>query len=174
MKNWKELFYTEETENYCEPLFKTIGKEWTLLTAGTKESFNTMTASWATIGVFWNKPVAICFIRPSRYTYKFIEDSEIFTMSFLGEENQEIHKICGSKSGRDTDKIKESGLIPVETINKSVSFEQARLFFECKKIYFDELNPDFILPNNIENMFYPKNDYHRIYFGEILNLYKKI
>ena len=72
-----------------------------LVTAGTKEKFNTMTASWGGIGWLWNKPVAFVFIRPERYTYEFVEKNDYLTLSFLGEENKKIHAVCGSKSGRN-------------------------------------------------------------------------
>ena len=78
-----------------------IGKEWMLVSAGDKDKFNMMTASWGSMGYLWNKPVVMVFVRPQRYTFEFIEKSEYFTLSFLGEENRAIHKICGSKSGRE-------------------------------------------------------------------------
>ena len=95
--------------------FETISKEWMLVTAGNKDAFNTMTANWGGIGFLWNKPVVYVFIRPERYTFGFMEKSDYFTLSFLGEENKSIHKICGSKSGREVDKIKETGLKPMIT-----------------------------------------------------------
>jgi len=102
-------------KDLSENFFEVIGKEWMLVTAGNKDHFNTMTASWGGIGFLWNKPVVYVFIRPERYTFEFIEKSEYFTLSFLGEENRAIHKICGSKSGREVDKVKETGLKPVIT-----------------------------------------------------------
>ena len=57
--------------------FKLIGDDWMLVTAGTRESYNTMTASWGGLGVLWNKNVCFCFVRPTRHTYRFMEDAEI-------------------------------------------------------------------------------------------------
>ena len=125
----KEIKVNELTDN----LFETISKEWMLVTAGTKDKFNTMTANWGGAGFLWNRPVAFIFIRPERYTFDFIEQNDYLTLSFLGEEHKEIHKICGSKSGRDMDKVKATGLSPLFTENGSITFEQARLTFECKK-----------------------------------------
>ena len=102
----QELAIKDLTENF----FEAIGKEWMLVTSGSKEKFNTMTASWGGIGFLWNKAVAFIFIRPERYTYEFIEKNDMLTLSFLGSGNRSIYNICGSKSGRDTDKIKECGL----------------------------------------------------------------
>ena len=92
--------------------------------------------------VLWNKPVAFVFIRPERYTYEFIEKSDYLTLSFLGEANKKVHAICGSKSGRDMDKVKATGLKPVFTEQGNVFFEQARLILECKKLYADNIKPD--------------------------------
>lgn len=117
----QELAIKDLTENF----FEAIGKEWMLVTSGSKEKFNTMTASWGGIGFLWNKAVAFIFIRPERYTYEFIEKNDMLTLSFLGSGNRSIYNICGSKSGRDTDKIKESGLLPLTTPDGNMTFEQA-------------------------------------------------
>ncbi len=107
-------------------IFETIGKEWMLVCAGNKEKFNMMTASWGCLGWLWNKPVAVVFIRPERFTHGIIEENEFMTLSFLGnsEEARKIYNFCGSKSGRDFDKAKETGLTPVETDNGSIAFER--------------------------------------------------
>ena len=100
--------------------FEKIGKQWMLLTAGDSENFNTMTASWGQLGVLWNKNILTCYIRPNRYTYEFVENDEYFTASFLGEEFRKALSYCGSHSGRDCDKCKETGLIPAEVENGHV------------------------------------------------------
>ena len=143
-----------EVKDLKENFFEAIGKEWMLVTAGTKEKFNTMTASWGGIGWLWNKPVAFVFIRPERYTYEFVEENDYLTLSFLGEENKKIHAICGSKSGRNIDKVKETGLKPVFTENGNVLFEQARLSLECKKLYADGIKPEcFLDKESLEDEF---------------------
>lgn len=43
-------------KDLSENFFEVIGKEWMLVTAGNKDHFNTMTASWGGIGFLWNKP----------------------------------------------------------------------------------------------------------------------
>src|SRR5574344_709569 len=91
-------------------IFDTIGKEWMLVCAGNKEKFNMMTASWGCLGWLWNKPVAVVFIRPERYTYGFVEDNARVTLSFFGQECRKALQICGTKSGRDCDKVAEAGL----------------------------------------------------------------
>lgn len=147
--------------------FKLIGSDWMLVTAGTLDSYNTMTASWGGLGVLWNKNIAICFIRPTRYTYGFMESATYFTLSFFGEEHRDALNLCGTKSGRDTDKAAATGLVPVATESGGVAFAQARLVLECRKIYFQDLNPSHFVDPAIERH-YAKKDYHRMYVGEIV------
>ncbi len=152
--------------------FKLIASDWMLITAGHKDSFNTMTASWGGLGHLWNKNVAFIFIRPNRYTYQFTEKNEYFTLCFFEEKYRNILNVCGSKSGRNFDKIKSTGLIPLETKEKNIYFEQARLVLECRKLYYDDIKPQFMLDKKIESL-YPKKDYHRLYIGEIINVVSK-
>ena len=60
-----------------------IGKDWMLISASDGTRTNTMTASWGCMGVLWNKPVAVCFIRPQRYTYEIVESTDRLTLSFF-------------------------------------------------------------------------------------------
>jgi len=96
-------------------VFTTIGKEWMLVAAGNVEKFNMMTASWGCLGWLWNRPVAIVYIRPERYTHEFIEANDTMSLVFLGnsEEARKAYTFCGTKSGRDFDKAKEAHLTPV-------------------------------------------------------------
>lgn len=156
-------------ERLNENAFNLIGEEWMLITAGTAENFNTMTASWGTMGILWNLPVAICFIRPQRYTFEFAESSDYYTLSFLEPGNRKILQYCGAHSGRDTDKIAEAGLIPRISDLGNVYFEQCRLMIECKKLYADRIREDaFKIPELIRKN-YPKKDFHKFYIGEIVS-----
>ena len=93
--------------------YKKIGKEWFLVTAGDESGWNTMTASWGFAGVMWGKNTFTTVIRPQRYTKEFIDKAEYFTISFFKEEYKKALSFCGSHSGRDCDKAKETGLTPV-------------------------------------------------------------
>lgn len=148
--------------------FKLIGKDWMLITAGKKDDFNTMTASWGGFGFLWQKPVCTIYIRPQRFTYNFVEKYDCFTLSFFEEKYRESLKICGSKSGRDTDKVKEAALTPLITENGNVCFSEARLVVECRKIYHQDIDPRFFLDDSIKSN-YPGKDYHRMYIGEVIN-----
>ena len=153
--------------------FEKIGNEWTLITSGTPESFNTMTASWGQLGILWNKNVFTCYIRPNRYTYEFIEKNGTFTASFFGEQFKKILAFCGSHSGRDCDKIKETGLVPAE-IDGNVSFEQADMVFVCRKLYsYDMQENGFLTDDGIPEISYGKDPYHRAYISEITAVYVK-
>ena len=76
---WREIKPEEMTDN----TFQAIGKDWMLITAGDEEKANTMTASWGGLGILWNKPVATAYIRPQRYTKKFVDGKESFTLAFM-------------------------------------------------------------------------------------------
>ncbi len=151
--------------------FEQIGKEWMLITAGNKEKFNTMTASWGGVGVLWNKNVATIYIRPQRYTKEFIDAGDTFSLTFFGKECRDALTLCGRKSGRDCDKVKEAGLTPNFDF-ASPTFEEGKLIFICKKLYAQELTPNSFLDNEIEKN-YPNKDYHTMYIGEILEVYQK-
>ncbi len=161
-----------------ENVFELIGKEWMLVTAGNKDNFNMMTASWGGIGWLWNKPVAFVFIRPERHTYPLIEDNEFLTLSFLGntEEMRGIYNFCGTKSGRDYDKVKETGLVPVETEHGTIGFEQSRLTIEARKMFRSEFKPEQFLDKEALERWYnnkPGGSFHTMYIVEIVNVYEK-
>lgn len=129
MSAFKEI----NPKEIVESPFKLIGDDWALVTAGDREKFNTMTISWGGVGIMWGKPVVFTFIRPQRYTFAFMENGDRYTMSFFDEKYRDALKFCGSKSGRDYNKVKETGLTPAFTENGSVYFEEAKLVLECKK-----------------------------------------
>ncbi len=159
------IFTETKPELLQDNTFKLIGKDWMLITAGEPESFNIMTASWGGLGVLWEKKVAFCFVRPTRHTYQFIEQSSRFTLSFFEDRHRKILSFCGSHSGRDSDKLKATGLTPIRDM-EFVYFAEARLVLACRKIYSQDIDPRFFLDPQIETM-YPQKDYHRMYVGEI-------
>ncbi|MBN1445889.1 MAG: flavin reductase [Candidatus Omnitrophica bacterium] len=166
------MFKEIQPENIRDNAFKLIGKDWMLITAGKPESFNTMTAAWGGFGFLWNKNVCFIFIRPNRYTYKFVEENSIFTLSFFEEQYRGILEFCGQSSGRDTDKIKKTGLTVFQSPGGGISFKEARTVIECRKIYFQDINPKNFADASIQNN-YSEKDYHRMYTGEILHVFNK-
>lgn len=162
-------------EQLNDNVFSSIGKEWMLITAGGKDRFNMMTASWGCLGWLWNKPVAVAFIRPERFTHGFVESEERLTLSFLGhsDEARRIYNVCGSKSGRDLDKAEATGLKPVVTEHGCITYEQARLTLECRKLYKGSIKPSSFIDKDIERWYGgAAGGYHDVYVLEIENAYK--
>jgi flavin reductase (DIM6/NTAB) family NADH-FMN oxidoreductase RutF len=155
-----------------ESVFRLLDKDWMLITAGNAGNFNTMTASWGGFGIMWNEPVAYIFVRPHRFTYQFLEQYEWFTLCFFGPGHRKMLSYCGSQSGRDKNKITETGLIPQETAKGNIWFRDSRLVFECRKLYYHDLEPGNFLDSKIESN-YPGKDYHRMYIGKIENSWIK-
>lgn len=166
-------FVSIKPQDIRDNVFKLIGSDWMLIAAGTRDFFNMMTASWGGLGVLWNRNIAICFIRPQRYTYDLMERSEHFTLSFFGEAYREALNLCGFKSGRQVDKVAAAGLTPVAGETGAVYFAEARLVLECRKIYFQDLDPTHFLDSAIYKN-YPGRDYHRMYLGEIVHCLAKM
>lgn len=157
----KEIKLSELEEN---PV-KLIRDDWMLVTSGTRGAYNTMTASWGGVGELWGKDVAFIFLRPQRYTFEFAEKNDRMTLSFFDETYRDALKLCGSKSGRDVDKAKETGLIPVFE-NNTTYFSQANIVLQCRKMACMDLDPKDFLDASIEK-WYAAKDYHRMYIAEI-------
>ena len=147
-------------------------KGWFLLSAGsfTEGKFNCMTISWGWMGNIWNKPVVQVLVRPTRYTYGFMESNPDFTICAFPNQYRKALNLLGAKSGRDGDKVKESGLTPCKSsVVTAPSYIEANLVIECRKIYTDVIKPQGFIDGSIESH-YPLADYHKIYYGEILTL----
>lgn len=152
--------------------FEKIGKQWMLITAGNKDAFNTMTASWGGLGVMWNKNVAFTFIRPSRYTLEFCEKEEYFTLTFFSEEYRKALSFCGTKSGRDVDKCKETGLTPLFDA-EAPYFEEAELVVVCKKMYAQNMEKSAICDDFVNTHYGEAEPMHKMYVGEIVKAFIK-
>ncbi len=147
-------------------------KKGILLTTKVGEKVNTMTIGWGHIGVLWNKPVYIVYVRQSRHTKAMLEENGEFTVNTpVGDYDPKILSFCGTKSGRDVDKIEALGLQLEEPETISVpGIREFPLTLECKVIY----KQDQVLagiPTGVMDRFYPTPDYHTVYYGEILSSY---
>lgn len=145
--------------------------DWALVTAGTKDSFNTMTISWGGMGTLWSKPVVTVYIRPNRYTYEFIENNDYFIISFFDNKYKKDLGILGSKSGRDGDKLALTSLTP-EVIDHGITYKQATKTIVCKKLYYQDLKAERI-PEEIIESCYAKEPVHRMYIGEVVEIIEK-
>ena len=146
--------------------FTKIGKEWMLITAGTPDHCNTMTASWGALGVWWGKNAVTCYIRQSRYTKEFGDQNDTFTISFFDESYRKALSLCGTVSGRDCDKIKEASLTPI-AVENTTSFEEASMIFVCRKLYSDQMPAEQFIAKEMDQKWYPDQNYHTMYIAEI-------
>ena len=143
------------------------------LTTAMGESVNTMTISWGSIGHVWNKPVFMVMVRPSRHTYTLLEKSAKFSVSVpLGNMKEEL-AICGSKSGRDTNKFELCNLELLEGRAQDVPvIKGCGLHFECKVLHKQAMEFD-MLGTEIKEAWYPTENCHVMYYGEIVASYEE-
>ncbi|MDR0700310.1 MAG: DUF4468 domain-containing protein [Tannerella sp.] len=153
-------------------IIKMLNEDWMLITAGTDAHFNMMTASWGGLGTLYGKPIAFCFINPTRYTYQLMEKNDTYTLTFYTEAYREALKYCGSNSGRDKDKVKGSGLTPVTTPTGSKTFSEAWLIIECRKLIGQSLSYDALFDEKVKSEWTGKQ-LHKMYIGEIINVWVK-
>jgi len=145
-------------------------QRWLALACGDFFSghFNAMTVAWGSFGTMWARSFAQVVVRPSRYTFEFMERYDNFTLSVFPESCRKALEVLGTTSGRNGNKIAAAGLTPVAASRVSApSFAEAELTIECRKIYWDDLEPGHFLDPAIGPN-YTDGDYHRIYFGEIV------
>ncbi|NMA83405.1 MAG: flavin reductase family protein [Epulopiscium sp.] len=172
----KEVHYMEYAKEVVEQLPKGA-----FLTTKKGEEINTMTIGWGTLGPIWNRPIFTVAVRYSRHTYDMLEKGSEFTISLPLENNDEIKKalgVCGKQSGRDIDKFMTCGLtvIPGQKVNVPIIGE-CELHYECKIVYKQAMEPG-VLDPSIKERFYQgssnyHNNYHVIYYGEIVTSYLK-
>ena len=161
------MFRSVDPKSLSGNTFSMVGDQWMLITAGNEASCNTMTASWGGLGVIWGAPAATCYIRPQRYTKEFVDREEYFTLTFFGEEYRKALALCGSKSGRDIDKVKECGFTVRAAACGAPYFEQAELVLVCRKRFAQDMDPACIAAD-VKEKWYPEQDYHTMYIGEIV------
>ena len=155
-----------EINEFSENPFKLIGSDWMLITAKKGDKTNMMTASWGGVGILWNKPVATIYVRPQRYTKEFIDNEEYFSLCVLPEEYRQILNYCGTKSGRDEDKIAETKLT-IDESEKAPIFKESRLVLICKKLYAQDLTEQSFIDKSLVEKNCQAKDFHTMYIAEI-------
>lgn len=159
---------------WSDNAIRLISKDWMLITAGTAEKFNTMTASWGGVGYLWNKPVVYVFVRTERYTYEFMEQNDCFSLSFFGEEYKKVLSLLGSRSGREMDKMGDSGLTPYFTELGTPTFTEARITMECRKLYGTMLTQEAFVDQSLHEQWYTSHGgFHKMYVAQIVHLWKE-
>ena len=166
-----------EAFDYADVICKALSKG-VLLTTRSGKRVNTMTIGWGKIGIEWGRPIFIVYVRHSRYTKQLLEESGEFTVNVpLTVGDQEILGYCGTKSGRDTDKIRDKGLTIVDSdVVSAPGIAQFPLTLECRVIYRQEQDI-WQIPQSVIDKFYPPfgqkqtPDMHTAFYGEIVNAY---
>lgn len=163
----KDCAYTD----YLAETISTMSTNGILLVAADASGkANTMAIGWGTIGFIWGKPIFVVLVRPSRYTYEFMDGGD-FTVNVMPAQLNDVVTYCGTVSGRDHDKFAEKGLtlVPAKTVKTPV-IEQAVIVYECKTVHKNEVIPA-QLAEDIKASAYPEGDFHTLYFGEITAVY---
>lgn len=157
---------------YLKDTFDAMSNTGLFLVSGNMNNPNVMTIGWGTAGIIWGKPVFIVLVRPSRYSYGLIEKSGEFTVNVPYPEMEEIVSFCGTVSGRNHNKFKEKNLTPLPGKKvKCPTIKESSIHYECRVVYKNDVIPKELFPD-IPPEYYPEGDYHRVYFGEILAVYR--
>jgi flavin reductase (DIM6/NTAB) family NADH-FMN oxidoreductase RutF len=169
--HFDELFTSISHEEITDNVFKLVGKDYTVITAGNPSHYNSMIASWGGLGILFDRPATWCFLRSSRYTLELMRREQTYTMSYFDEVYRADIMLFGRKSGRDTDKMKESKLSSVQTPAGNMTYREARLVIECKLVEVTTVSPDDFLTEEgrkfIIDAHAETNDYHKTVIGEI-------
>ena len=111
-----------------------------LVSAADKDgNSNLITVAWA--GTICSDPPMLSIsVRPERYSYHMIRETGEFVVNLTTEELVRAVDFCGVKSGRDTDKWKETGLTPEKASVVNVPLvRQSPVNLECRVLRVDEL-----------------------------------
>ena len=175
--NFDQFFKQISPEEICDNVFTLVGKVFPVITAGKKDHYNSMTASGGGLGLLFKKPTTWCILRADRYTLEMIQKEQTYTMSYFPDEYREQILFLGSKSGRESEKMKEVELTSVETPSGDMSFKEARLIIECKLTELTTPNPDDFCTqeakDSINEAYKEVNHYRKYVFGEITHVWVK-
>ncbi len=175
--NFNKLFTQISPEELCDNVFDLVGKVFPVITAGKEDHYNSMTASGGGLGVLFKKPTTWCILQSTRYTLEHIQKERSYTMSYFPDEYKKQVLFLGSKSGRDSEKMKEVGLTRVQTPSGDISFKEATLIFECKLTQITTPGPDDFCTQEskdyIKEMYKDTDEYRRYVFGEITHVWVK-
>jgi len=132
---------------------------------------NAMTIGWGTVGVIWGLPMWVVLVRPSRHTYSFIEESGVFTVNVPTLEMKDLVTLCGTRSGRDVDKLAETATSMGAKV-PCVTLDDCSVVYECKVVHHNDVLPEILVPDIVSRA-YPRGDFHRLYYGQILGTYAR-
>lgn len=176
-KNFEQLFEQISPEEIGDNMFPLVRKDFYVITAGKEDHYNPMIGSGGGLGMLFKKPTTWCLIRADRYTLEMIQKEQTYTMSYFPEECKKHMLFLGSKSGRDSEKMKEVELTNVQTPSGDISFKEARLIMECKLTQITTPHPDDFYAQEakdyINEAYKGASNYRKYVFGEITRVWVK-
>jgi flavin reductase (DIM6/NTAB) family NADH-FMN oxidoreductase RutF len=175
--SFESRFEVIEAKDITDNVFKLVGDDVTVITAGVAPKHKSMAASWGGFGVLFNKPTTWCFLRANRFTLEKIRETKTFTFSYFSSEHKDDVLFFGSKTGRDTDKMAESKLTPIATPDGFTAYAEARLVVECRLVEITTVKPDDFESAGgrefVKDGYADAGDYHKLVFGEIAKVWRK-
>jgi flavin reductase (DIM6/NTAB) family NADH-FMN oxidoreductase RutF len=175
--NFDQLFKQITPEEISDNVFTLIGKVFPIITAGKDDHYNSMTASGGGLGLLFVKPTTWCILRGDRYTLEIIQKEQTYTMSYFPKEYKKQILFLGSKSGRESEKMKEIELTSVQTPSGDISYKEARLIIECKLTALTTAIPDDYYiqeaKDAINEAYEEAKVYRKFVFGEITHVWVK-
>ena len=173
-----DSFISINPKDIKENPIKLFGDDWAVVAAGQKDDFNELTVSWGALGDAWwdNMPIAIIFVSATRFTHKYLDRNDTFSINVFPREFRKVVAYIGSHSGRNEDKVAATGLKVDFSENETPLFTQARLVIECRKIYAHDLDRSKFSESLVGNYAQKKFEGvvpHTVFFGEILNCWEK-
>jgi flavin reductase (DIM6/NTAB) family NADH-FMN oxidoreductase RutF len=175
--NFDQLFKEISPEEMSDNVFTLVGKVFPVITAGKEDHYNSLTASGGGLGLLFKKPTTWCILRADRYTLEMIQKEQTYTMSYFPNEYKEQILFLGSKSGRDSEKMKEVDLTSIRIPSGDMSFEEARLIVVCKLTQITTPDPDDFYSQEakdyINEAYKEANHYRKYVFGEITHVWVK-
>ncbi len=174
---FNELFEEISPKEICDNMFTLVEEDFSVITSGSKEHYNSMIGSGGGFGTLFKKPTTWCLFKTDRYTLEIIEREQTYTLSYFPKEYKEQALFLGRKSGRHSNKMKEVKLTSVETPLENISFKEARLIIECKLTQITTPNPDDFYAeeakNYIKETYNNPINYRKFVFGEITHVWVK-
>ncbi len=170
-RSFGELFDTIDVKNIREDVFTLVGEDSGILTAGTPEKFNSMVTSWGGWGIVFGKPGVFHFLRSNRYTLELMREQQVYTVSFFDNEFKDDIMQFGMKSGRDSDKMKETKLTAVQTPDGNPAYKEAKIILECRlaevttvvpEDFYNEEDRKFVVDAHAET-----GEYHKLVLSQI-------
>lgn len=175
--DFNNLFTEISPEQISESVFKLVGKDYTVITSGSEQKYNSMVASDGGMGLLLGKPVTWCCLRANRYTLEFIRSTKTYTMTYFDDQYKDQFLLFGKKTGRNSNKMQESTLTAIATPLGNISYKEAKLIIECSLTEITTVNPeDFYNDDNkkfIVDAQKEVGDYHKIVIGNITKVWVK-